>query len=174
MRFSVPEQSLDFLDNPPAYLSPNVLESSEENLTQVSPALNQTEKKTEVIPEVPPEPEKTPQDPTSTVTNFIKTQPQKQSHKKEMEYEKRGVQQDHAVQNQAGIELSALARQPPPVTVNHQPQWKPPHGSNNPETARPATPTQHLRSRPTYPQPPPPQQPNPQGGKGVGAWFSSW
>jgi len=87
LRFSIPQQSLDFFsDNPPTYnISPDVLEpSKEENPINVSPTSppNQVEKETEIASGV--QGEKPPPEPAAT--------------------------NDIPIQKQAGIELSTFER----------------------------------------------------------------
>jgi hypothetical protein len=166
LRFSIPEQSLEFLENPPAYTSPNILESSKEENTaevpQVTPP-NQVENNPEVTPTVQPESEKPHRELTAMSNDPVQTTPhEKPLDEKQQDSEKRGVQQDRTIQRQAPIELSTFPQRKPAVAMNHRPpQTSPTH------TMRPT----NWVSIPHGPAPPQPS--TPQGSGGVGGWFKS-
>lgn len=161
MRFSIPQQSLAFLENPPAYTSPDVLEPSKENPAKVSPASpNRDENKTEVTLMAQRELE-----PTARNDDFdVQIQAQEnQPNEKHMEPEKRDVQRDHVGQKHARTEPQTFRRPQSTVAINPRLQ----------HTAS----THSVRPINATPPPPPPQHPttaNPQGAKGVGGWLKSF
>jgi len=119
LRFSIPEQSLDFLDQPPAYPSSNVLESSKEkspNILSSSPP-DLGVGKPEVEPEVEQEHKQPPQEPMPTVNNpaEVRAQVKRLDERTEEKYE---GQQDHSGQRSTGIETSTFGRQSPTVATN--------------------------------------------------------
>jgi len=129
LRFSIPEQSLDFLGEPPAYLSPNVSEPPKEEKPTKDlsvPLPDPGEQKTEVTPEVKPEHEKPTQEST-LVDSPVQVQAQeKQPDEKQVEEELEVQQDRHGGQRPADIELEVVSRQPPTATANPRPQQSTP------------------------------------------------
>ena len=169
MRFSIPEQALDFLDAPPAYLSQNILEPSKE--TQQIPPPDQGERKKGAEPtlEVKTEQEKPPQEHAAVINNPVQTQPQERKLDEKQVGEKHEMKQDHVGHKPPGIELSTLTRQP--STAEMSPRL---------QQTTPTFPARSIRhSFPSQQQqpPPPPPQPQPQPGsqvaKSVGGWLKS-
>ena len=148
------------MGEPPAYPSLVVLESPKEEKPIKDlpvPHPGPGEKKTEVTPEVNPEPEKPAQEPTPTNNEPAQVQAQeKQSDEKRVE-EKREVQQDRrSGQKSTEIELEAVPRQLPTAAANQRPQ----------------------QFSPTFPgrtinRNPPPQASPAENKSGVTGWFKS-
>jgi len=165
LRFSIPEQPTDFLGEPPAYPSPDVLESPKEekplDVLPVSPP-DQAEKKTKVTPEVKSEHEKPPQEFTATNDNLVQVREQRRPDEKRME-ERRDAQQDQGGQTPLEIELSPIWRPPPAVATSQRPQQTPPPHMMRSVNRNPPSP------RPTQP-------PNPQENKArvVPGWLKSF
>ena len=164
----IPQQSLDFLDNPPAYTSPDILESSkEDNPTEVpfvSPQndtgkpTNQMKQDTDMTPRAQSEPEKSSQEPPAPESDPAEVHPH--GGQGQVQREEHEVQQHGIGQNRAEIELSTLNRQPS-LSVNPRPQQV--------VLTQPTRPDRH--TPPSTPQQK--QAPNSRGGGGVGGWFKS-
>ncbi|KAF9650978.1 hypothetical protein BDM02DRAFT_1014666 [Thelephora ganbajun] len=155
LRFSIPEQSLDFLDEPPAYLSPDILESSKEEsppeTSSASPP-NQGEKKHEAMAEVKPEQGTLAQEPAAVNDNPVQVQTQEKQPDEKHTEERHEAKQDRGGQKPAGVGPATVTRQ---TSMNQRLQ----------QTAL----THSVRSAIRNPLPPPPtQQPNPQGERSSG------
>jgi len=169
LRFSIPEQALDFLDAPPAYLSQNVLEPSKETQQIPPPTQGEKEKEVEATSEIKTEQEKPPQEHAAVINNPVQTQPQEKKLDEKQVGEKHQVKQDHVGHKPPGIELSTLARQP--STAEMSPRL---------QQTTPTFPARSIRrSFPSQQQPPSPQlqhqpQPGSQVAKSVGGWIKSF
>ena len=161
MRFSVPEQSLDFSGEPPAYQSPNTIldppvEEKPPNILSVSPP-DQGENRTKPVPEANQERENPPQEPAPTNNNPVQVSQEERPDENWTE-ERHSMQQDRGGQR-AG---SAFPRRA--VVATNRPQQSTGH-------------TQPVRSGSFNrgPPPRPPQPPSPQENKpGVTGWLKSF
>jgi len=172
LRFSIPQQSLDLLDNPPEYAAANNPESpKEEKAAEVpqAPPPNLVEQDPEETTRVQPDIEKPSQELPTTRNNPAQVRPQGgQLGRRQSDSGRYSVQQDRNLQRQAEMELSQFTRQPHAAAMDHWPQQLTPtypaHSTRSMSMGRGVT---------IPPEPSPPQPPTPQAGKGMGGWLKS-
>lgn len=169
MRFSIPQQSLDFLDHPPAYPSSNVLESSKgerpHNVSSASPQ-NQGDQKTETQ-EVQSEHEETTQEPAATNNEPVQTQTQEEKIDEKQAEERQEVKSDHGGQQPIPVdnEVSTFLRRQSAGAMNQQPFL---------QQTTPTFPTRATNRASLSYQPSPQHNPQGQGNRGANWWSKTW